>query len=769
MTDPQRLYYRQHSGSGPLQFRPPSGVAYDLDVGDWIRADLIVGAGRAQLAQLGPARKATRLPESIRDQAVAQQEVISERARREDAAHLVVLAPKAVNVDAPCAFTLEVFDDRPHLRRLLVDALKASPVVAVVDEDTPRAWFDQPIVAPEGPIAPGLYTHPFNLARRCAIVAVLHGERGDAWRLIRSMQDERLEKVPLVVVGPDGMEIDQLGATDAITVDGPAPDMVAAGIEAAFLHDVDAVAVVDDTCIVHHGWLDALDRARRANNAGVVVPLQNRGPMAVPLAGESSTSSARRMPPGTSGDIAAALRLTAPSYPPATHPDGPFMITRNAWEAEGRPSHALGLGVPAVVADDCYVWRASGGVEAAGPALRAWAARAERYPALVSSVKPTGLPVQLLAVDLGTWGGSYCTLRLAVELRRFGIAAQVGRLRDSTGGEPLPIGTVLHRHEQTLPDDFCATSGWSSGVLVATHWSTGRLVRKVVAKNPGVVPLAFWQDLEHRFVNPHNPARKFPADQAREYVTIPNRIINAPWQWDEAVEEFKLDGHAWHIPVGVDCATFHPRRGSRGPVRRILAMYRPQTPRRGAQRLLETYGLLHRKYGDRLSLEVFGWSDGLPSWIVSHGYLRQRDVAQLMREVDLLVEPSDFQGFGLPGAEAMASGTPLVSTDTKGVWAYANRESAVIVGESGGCSAAMLANAVGLLVDDPTRARALSLAGRAAALEIDWSVVAARWCIALADIWLEHGTAASLNEAAEMSRRRAERHLCGYYGALTAP
>ena len=92
------------------------------------------------------------------------------------------------------------------------------------------------------------------------------------------------------------------------------------------------------------------------------------------------------------------------------------------------------------------------------------------------------------------------------------------------------------------------------------------------------------------------------------------------------------------------------------------------------------YPKLKASLGSRAIIETVGepcsWSDH------HYGKLSQDGVAELMRQVDILVEPSEYQGFGLPGLEAMASGICVVSTDNRGVHEYGvHRHNCLIEGE----------------------------------------------------------------------------------------
>ena len=138
------------------------------------------------------------------------------------------------------------------------------------------------------------------------------------------------------------------------------------------------------------------------------------------------------------------------------------------------------------------------------------------------------------------------------------------------------------------------------------------------------------------------------------------------------------------VPHGVDHARFtadEPRPGSDGEVLQRLGLERPYLlhlgtlePRKGIADLAAAFD---RLTGDDTSLELVlaggaGWKAEpvLASVAAAHsrgrirrlGYVADGDVPALLRRARAVVYPSLEEGFGLPALEALACGTPLVTT-----------------------------------------------------------------------------------------------------------
>ena len=115
-----------------------------------------------------------------------------------------------------------------------------------------------------------------------------------------------------------------------------------------------------------------------------------------------------------------------------------------------------------------------------------------------------------------------------------------------------------------------------------------------------------------------------------------------------------------------------------------------------AQELVEQLGLEHR--------------------VIFTGRLPVEQVAEKYREADIAVVPSLFEGFGLPAAEAMASGLPVVSTDGGALPEVVGTDgkAAILVPAR---SSSAIADAITQLVNDSERRKAMGKAARERAME----------------------------------------------------
>jgi glycosyltransferase involved in cell wall biosynthesis len=149
-------------------------------------------------------------------------------------------------------------------------------------------------------------------------------------------------------------------------------------------------------------------------------------------------------------------------------------------------------------------------------------------------------------------------------------------------------------------------------------------------------------------------------------------------------------------------------------------------PRKNLDRLLEAWLALPRDYRREFELRIAGptgWrSEATEARIRGAegvrrlGYVPEAELPALFRGATVFVYPSLYEGFGLPVAQAMASGVPVVTSNVSSLPEVAG-DAAEYVNPR---SAMDLAAALRRLLDDGGRRAALSAAGVARAERFRW-------------------------------------------------
>ncbi len=485
------------------------------------------------------------------------------------------------------------------------------------------------------------------------------------------------------------------------------------------LSDMPILVLADEMVDVPPGAVLEMLACMEAIGADVVVPLSNIGqPLCLPVGRSEPRSVARPMPGGRSPRAIADALRRLPAQHVATVAD---RVAAAVFSPAGAARWHAGEPLVAVTCLNAYAWAPptlERGVQLDArplPAGVSATAVAELAREVIAEGRPAGLPIVFVCDGVGPVGGTQVILNLCDALNDMGISASI--THKFTGSYPhafvsksAPLALAKGEMIAALPDRL----GWergAPGVVVATSWGTGDTVRAICERHDGIVPVAFWQDREDLFER--HDGKPAGSGEFGNYLAIRHRIAVSEWVLASAEAE-RLIGSPGPsdlrvvTPPALDRAfTRLPaptREPSDGRPVRILAMWRPMTAaRRGMPRIAALYEALAAAYkgkrAGRVSLEVFGWSDGVPAGVRSHGHLTTEQVAALMREVDIVVEPSEFQGFGLPGLEAIACGAALVTTPCRGPDEYVTSGStpnAVVADDHDS-----LLPAVRRLIDDP--------------------------------------------------------------------
>jgi glycosyltransferase involved in cell wall biosynthesis len=190
-------------------------------------------------------------------------------------------------------------------------------------------------------------------------------------------------------------------------------------------------------------------------------------------------------------------------------------------------------------------------------------------------------------------------------------------------------------------------------------------------------------------------------------------------------------------PLGTDLVAAPPEAVA--AVRRRLGLDGPYLlglgtvePRKDLPTLVRAFASLAGELPHRLVLAgIAGWgagdlsaavaASGIADRVLLAGYVPETDKAALLTGAEVVAYPSRYEGFGLPVLEAMACGTPVVTT-TGGSLPEVAGDAALLV-DPGDVSA--LAAAIAKLAGDPAARQEAAARGRARAAGFTWERCAA--------------------------------------------
>ncbi|MBM3172342.1 MAG: glycosyltransferase family 4 protein, partial [Chloroflexi bacterium] len=195
-------------------------------------------------------------------------------------------------------------------------------------------------------------------------------------------------------------------------------------------------------------------------------------------------------------------------------------------------------------------------------------------------------------------------------------------------------------------------------------------------------------------------------------------ITGSENSYREIMEVFRLPKDSLRVIYdGVDNSIFNRPPGIENQENRLLTVNSGDTPLKGLKFLLEAVAELRKERNIQLLIVgkplQNGYTEGL---LESLGisdcvtYTGQIDTPELVRQYSMatmLVVPSVYEGFGLPAAEAMSCGTPVVST-TAGALPEVVGDAGMLVPPA---NTGALIEAITALLDNPAKRKHLAEMG----------------------------------------------------------
>ncbi|MGB9940899.1 glycosyltransferase family 4 protein [Methanosarcina sp.] len=200
-------------------------------------------------------------------------------------------------------------------------------------------------------------------------------------------------------------------------------------------------------------------------------------------------------------------------------------------------------------------------------------------------------------------------------------------------------------------------------------------LKKTIVTCHDIIPVAYY--------NTRNPIWKLNAKglrKAEKIITVSEfskKDISKYIKYPE--EQIEI------IPPAVDHNLYYPNRSKKclskygiGDSEKVILYVGAEEPRKNVQFLVNSFSKLKNRIPQVKLLKV-----GTPNYIgvrekllkqietlnlqkdvIFVGYLSERELAELYNAVDLFVFPSLYEGFGMPPLEAMACGTPVITSNT---------------------------------------------------------------------------------------------------------
>jgi len=187
-------------------------------------------------------------------------------------------------------------------------------------------------------------------------------------------------------------------------------------------------------------------------------------------------------------------------------------------------------------------------------------------------------------------------------------------------------------------------------------------IRLPSVERPSVVTLHDLQHLDLPQMFPRSERRFRSVAWHRSAQGAQRVIVISDFVRARAVDKLGLDpARVRVVPLGLDHDELRPGAVECEP---FLLYPARRWPHKNHERLFEAFALLRRERPElRLVLTGGGDFGDVPAGVEARGHLPRAEVVALMQRASALVFPSLYEGFGLPPLEAMAHGTPVVTSN----------------------------------------------------------------------------------------------------------
>ena len=269
----------------------------------------------------------------------------------------------------------------------------------------------------------------------------------------------------------------------------------------------------------------------------------------------------------------------------------------------------------------------------------------------------------------GEGGGIHSIVQEVSAMRRLGVSARVAirvQNREEFYRNYQDVTDYLNLFEVYNNFDELIKCCGNYNVILGTLYSTIEMLKKIYTYHPNILCGYYAQDYEPLFFEPNSTEYKIAYDS---YNLIPDILIFAKTYWIANKIKTIHGVDVKKVFPSLDHEVYKPVHKVINDTINIVAMIRPLTPRRGAERTMRVLARLDQAMPDKFSFHIFGCNENDESFLKlqrdftfkNYGVLKRAGVAAILSKADVFIDLSDFQAFGRTALESMASGcVPIV-------------------------------------------------------------------------------------------------------------
>ena len=166
----------------------------------------------------------------------------------------------------------------------------------------------------------------------------------------------------------------------------------------------------------------------------------------------------------------------------------------------------------------------------------------------------------------------------------------------------------------------------------------------------------------------------------RTYKLPITKIVVSKWLYDLVKSQYDNNRNIYLCPNGIDLDKYKITKDIECRNNKTICFLYHTDNRKGLKTLIPVIEKLHNKYEDLIfrSFGAFEHPQDLPDYVEYYPFASTDTVCKLYNSSAIFVCSSYEEGYGLTGAESMACGCALVTTNTNGSREYATDKNAAI-------------------------------------------------------------------------------------------